>query len=589
MTERWLESTDTQRAKAARRAAAVRDGRAALASDGGGGGGEGARLHYVAVQHGVSVSTLRRWMAAAEGMAPDTAAMLDARRAGRPGRIWQAAGAEDAWSMWLTDYLREEKPTATECLRRVLRLARVRGWDAPSTEKAYLRRLKKEVSPAELVRARDGALPLLEVATPMQERSVEGLRPLDVVCGDGKRHDLMVVLPSGKAGRPVVWYWQDVRTRRILAWQAGETESAEMVRLSLHSLITTEGVPGRVLVDSTRAAANKWLTGWQGARRRWRSAGEEVPGILHTLGIGYSCTAVDRDAGGRGRGRGRAKPVERAFRDLAHYIDTHPLATGAYTGRSPMDRPETHRQRTIDWETFCKLVAEGVADHNSRAGRRTEAARGRSFDECYRDEIARTTIRWLAPAQAALLLLAVESCKVRRDGTLTLKAGRAAGLPGNRYYHRALTERAGDNLIVRFAPDALHDQVHVFDAAGRYVCAAECLQPVGFSDHAAAKTHERERRQFRRATEDAIAARTRMDELLDAHAAADPPTPAEPAKPAALRLVTGAPETPAPPKGKGRTAARPANAPAEGESSAAARRKQLMRGLRIAGAGGADE
>ena len=532
------------------------------------GAGRRTAIDATAARHGISPSTLRRWLDRDE---TGLGGRLDAGRRGRPAEIWERPGATEAFDLWATDYLRLERPTAEECLRRVLRIATVRGWQAPHHAKAFLRRLKSTVPHAEIVRAREGAGALLELY-PAQERSVAGMAPLDRINGDGHPYNLLVVLPSGKVGRPVVWHWQDVRTRRLLECEAGETESADLVRLSLHRLITIHGVPGHVHVDSTRAAANRWLTGRQRGRRRG-GAGDagEVPGILHELQIGFSAASIWRDAAGRGKGRGQSKPVERAFADFAHAIETHPLAAGAYTGRSVVDRPETHRARAIPWELFLRLLGDGVAEHNARQGRRTEAAAGRSFDDAWNDEIPRTVVRRLSEAQAALLLLPIESTVIGRDGAFRLKAGRAAGVPANRYTHTCLADREfrGRNLPVRFDPGDLHAGVHVYRPDGRYLCRADCIAPVGFADTDAAREHERQRRRFRRATEQGLRARERMDELIEASTemlASEDPAPPAP-EPAAVRLVTGGPETPA--------------AAEQAEAGGRARRAQLLRGLRL--------
>ena len=360
-----------------------------------------------------------------------------------------------------------------------------------------------------------------------------------MINGDGRRHDLLAILPSGKVGRPVVWYWQDVRTRKILAYVAGETESADLVRVSLHEVITVFGVPKIVLVDSTRAASAKWATGGQKGRKRWRSSGEELPGLLLQLDIGYSATTVDRDAGGRGKGRGRAKPVERAFRDLSTTVDKHPLLAGAYTGRSTTDRPETHRSRAVPWETFVEVLDRVVAQHNARTGRRTEAAAGRSFDEVWAEEFAATVARRLAPSQAAILLLAAEDTRVQDNGCIRLKAGKGAKLPPNRYRHDDLVGRAGERVVARFDPQNLHAPVHVFDAKGRYLCAAECHAPYGFRDASAPKKWEGARKRMRKSAEAGLKARRDMEALQDAMASAPAPEAAEEAEPAAIRLVTG--------------------------------------------------
>lgn len=510
------------------------------------------------VRHGpgVSASAVSAWRRKVARAAPGRAleALLDNPRTGRPPAAWREPGADVLWRLWCTDYLREEAPTATAVHRRLADVAAERGWALPHLG-AFKRRTDREFTRAEIVRARGGALAAMDLV-PHQTRTVAGLKPLDIVNGDGRRFDVTAMLPSGKEGRPAVWVWQDVRTRKVLAWRAGETESADLVRTSLHALITDHGVPGRVLVDSTRAASAKWATGGQPHRKRWRSTDEELPGLLKMLDIGYSATTVDRDAAGRGKGRGRAKPVERAFLDLANHIDTHPLLAGAGTGRSPVDRPETHRMRAVPWEVFIGVVERCVAEHNAREGRQTEAAAGRSFDQTWAEEIADTVVRRLSPSQAAILLLAAEDATIDNAGCLRLKAGKGAGLPANRYHHPDLVERAGERVVARFDPEDLHGTVHVFDAKGRYVCAAGCLMPAGFADTAAAKEWEAARRRKRRAAESGLAARRDMDELQQAMTSLPSPGAAEEAEPAAVRLVTGESLPEALPAGGGAAAER---------------------------------
>ena len=488
---------------------------------------------------GASASAVRQWRGKVKRAPPgeELAALLDKPRPGRPRAVWSFPGAEDLWRSWRTDYLREEAPCATVVHERLGEIAAARGWALPPIG-AFCRRTERDFTRAEIVRAREGALAAMNLV-PHQTRTVADLKPLEIINGDGRRHDVLATLPSGKEGRPVVWVWQDVRTRKVLAWRAGETESADLVRTSLHQVIDEHGVPGRVLVDSTRAASAKWATGGQSGRKRWRSTDEELPGLLSILDVGYSATKVDRDAAGRGKGRGRAKPVERAFLDLANHIDTHPLLAGAYTGRSTTDRPETHRMRAVPWETFIDVVDQCVKKHNAREGRKTEAAAGRSLDQVWAEEIADTVVRRLSPAQAAILLLAAEPSTIDNSGCLRLKAGKGAGLPANRYHHPDLVERFGESVIVRFDPEDLHGTVHVFDAKGHYVCAADCIVPAGFADAAAAKEWEAARRRQRRSVEQGLDARRDMGELQRTMASLPKHQAVPEVTPAAIRLVTG--------------------------------------------------
>ena len=488
---------------------------------------------------GVSPASVAGWRRRVQNLAEGKclSALIDRPRAGRPhAGMWSGNGADELWALWLSDWLREEAPDGAAVHRRLAAMAGEHGWDLPPL-RAFLARTQREVPRGVLVRAREGRLAAMDL-TPAQTRTVSGLAPLDIINGDGRRHDVLVTFPSGREGRPVVWVWQDVRTRRVLAWRAGETESADLVRLSLHDVIRNHGVPRKVLVDSTRAASAKWAAGGQPGRRRWKSTGEELPGLLALLEIGYGVTAIDRDAAGRGKGRGRAKPVERAFGDLARQIDSHPRLAGAATGRSPDHRPETHRMRAAAWDDFLAVVAAAIAEHNARPGRRTEAAAGRSFDEVWAEEIGAAVVRRLSAAQAAILLLAAEETRIGRDGTVRLKTGRVAGLPDSRWHHADLVERAGERVVARFDPGALHAPIHLYDRDGRYIVAAPCLAPVGFDDADKARAWSRARRQAIRAADAGLASRRDMDALAAAMralpAAPEPPAP----EPAAIGLVT---------------------------------------------------
>ncbi len=541
----WESATDAGRARAYTRLDAVARSDALVTE----GLPRSAADVQAARERGVSRSALAGWRGRIRGVAVGErlAALLDRPGRGRPRKNeWAGLGADELWRHWSSDYLREEAPDAAAVHRRLMLIASERGWGCPSL-RAFTRRTEREIPKAERVRARQGAVAALDLH-PYQTRTVAGLKPLEIVNGDGRRHDVIVRFPTGRQGRPVVWMWQDIRTRRILSWRIGETESSDLVRTALHELIVAHGVPERLVVDQTLAASSKFLTGGMSGRKRWRSTGEELLGILALLEIQYSPTAVDTDAGGRGKGRGRSKPVERAFGDLARQVDTHPLLVGAYTGRSTQDRPETHRTNVVALETFATVLTAAVAEHNARPGRRTEAAAGRSFDQVWAEEIKGAAVRRMTQAQASVLLLAAEDVTVNADGTFTLRCGRGARMPVNRYHSPALVERAGQSLVARFDPGELHGAVYLHVRDGRYIGRAECVLPVGFADAGTARRHEAARRDLRRAAERGLRARRDLEELARAHR--DLPSPPAPNDPASgvVRLVANGslPQLPSP-------------------------------------------
>lgn len=540
----WLAATDGQRDRALARLRIVeRSDKLAL-----GGIPRGRADAIAAEEAGVSVSAVARWRKLASN-APDPAAeLLDLPGRGRRGHDWSRPDLAELWDLWVTNYHRPERPTAEEVWDFLADVAAEREWPPPPSVRTFLRRDTAVVSRRERVRSRDGAIAAMDTA-PHQTRTVEGMLPLDAVNGDGKTHDVMVVLPSGAVGRPTVWYWQDVWSRRILAWAAGESESSDLLRKSLHQVVTEWGVPHRAILDNTWAASARDITGGQAGRKRWRnpSPEDELPGLLKLLGIRPHHTKVDRDAAGRGVGRGRAKPVERAFLDVAGRIDRHPRLAGAYTGRSTQDRPETHRQRAADWQTFLDVVADTVARHNARPGRRSEAAAGRSLDATWEEGISRTVVRKITAAQARVLLLSAERVRVDRSGCVTLRAGAVPHRPANRYHHPGLVERAEQRLVARYDPERLHDPVQVYDDAGRWICEAECLLPVGFLDVSTSRSYERARKSGERHARKSMESRRDMDRLLEAHDELTTPEPPA-AKPAAVQMVNGPhlPEAPGP-------------------------------------------
>ena len=533
---RWDQARPAARRRAADRAAAVSAVEA------------GGSVVDVARDIGAAPATVRRWVARAQGAQREgltiTSGLVDRQRSGRPSTVWSRPGAESAWDLWRGMYLRLEAPTAAGCWETVRRVGSTRGWQLPSVV-TFCRRLRAEVPAAEVVRTREGRLAALSTY-PFQRRTVDDLAPLDIVSGDGYRHNLFVIPPGGGSPfRPITWFWQDVRTRKMLAWRSGATESADLVRLAFHDLVTSCGVPGAVVQDNTRAASARWFGG---ASRRWRRDRDDtVPGILDLLGIRVIHTGVTHEANGKARGHGWAKPVERAFLDLGEEVDKHPAAAGAYTGRSPLAKPANYdASHAIDWETFAAVLDDGVAQHNARPGRQTEAASGRSLDATWEAEIATTPVRRLTRAQEALLLLAVESTQVQRSGLFRLAAGRASGLPNNDYWHPDLVARAGQRVVARFDPQQLHAGVEVFDADGRWLCRAECRMAVGFADQDAARTHNRAQRAHLRHLDRAAAAQTQIDELLDQHGVGLPAaaTPARAPQQTVVRMAAPVPARP---------------------------------------------
>ena len=492
-------------------------------------------------EHKVCRGSVMRWLKTADALQlGGDGTLIPCRGAGRPATVWSKHGAALAFSIYCTYYLRAEQPGSMACWRRVEKIAKRRAWTVPC-EAMFRRRLYAEVPYLEIVRARKGRVVAAQIVVPAQERSVAELALLEVVNGDGYTHNVFVWSEDGKRVlRPVTWFWQEARVRKILAHRSGETENSDLVRLSFVDFATEVGCCDQAIIDNT--AVKKWLA--SDRRRGWRSDAEDVKGVFEQIGVKLTRTRVEREDDGRNYGWGQSKPVERAFRssDLGELIDKHPLLEGCHTGSSPNAKPANYRTRAVPWEVFLAVVEEGVRDYNAQAGRRMEIANGRSIDEAWSEEYAGAVPRWLTAEQRGWMLLAAESTRIQKDGTFTIEAGKATGLPRNRYYHRSLLELArrrpeNRKVLVRFDPQALHDGVGVYTLDNAWMCHAECRDKVGLNDTRAARDINRQRAREMRALDKAHEAREGAREVAEKHGVRPAPATRR-AKPGALRLVT---------------------------------------------------
>jgi hypothetical protein len=468
---------------------------------------------------GESPATVRRWWYG-EGALPGVATahpsdylpLLAPRYRGR------VAGAEispEAWAMIKADFLRPEQPSISACYRRAQGVAGSRGWQLPSLD--TVERLIAHLPWQVVTLLREGG-EALERKLPHIERTREFLRALEAVNADGHVFDLMVTLPSGKVGRPVLVAWQDISTSKLVAWRCGETLSSHLVRLAFGDLVERYGVPEHVYLDNGREFASKALTGGTATRYRFRVRDEDPVGLFTQLGVQVHWTRVYH---------GQSKPIERAFRDLCETISKHPAAAGAYTGNSPVTKPANYGSRALTWDEFTRLVDAGIAAHNAQTGRRGSGLNGRSFDQAFDALYQASVVRRPTAEQRRLWLLAADGVTVRQTGHVAAC--------GNLYWGEALGAYTGRKVVVRYDPDRLAEPVHVYTLDGAYIGAAE-RTTARFNDTDTAREHARANKARLRAAKDMAAATVRRDALAAAAELApviEPETPA----PAAVQLI----------------------------------------------------
>lgn len=475
-----------------------------------------AAVSEICRRHALGKATAWNWIKLVKGVAKSD--RLPALAPRRQGGGSEADIDPMLWKLFLSDYLRPEQPTLTSCYARCAAWGATNGLSMPS-ERTVRRRLEAEIDPRVILLRRQGD-EALRRSLPSQRRSVADLHALELVNIDGHKFDVFVKLPDGGVIRPIMVAIQDIYSRKFVAWRIGAEESAVQARLAFADLFETFGIPKGCVLDNGRAFASKWITGGAKSRFRFKIKPEDPTGLLTGLGIRVHWALPYR---------GQSKPIERGFRDLCDSIARGPAMAGAYVGNSPMAKPENYGSRAVPWAEFVAHVEAGMKAHNARIGRRTETARGRSFDEVFAESYAVAPIGKATPEQLRMALLAADNKMVNaRTGEIELY--------GNRYWSEGCGRLHGQRVTVRFDPDNLMRDVHLYDLAGRYLTSASVIADTGFLDVAGARASAKRTAEYRRKIRDAADAEQLMLAEQVARMQVDAPDFALP-EPAVVRPV----------------------------------------------------
>lgn len=481
-------------------------------------------------RYGVSRSTYHEWRALTEGHARQDweAALAPSTSKKALGVVTETAEVHPmAWDVLVSDYLRPEGSAFSACYRRMKSVAEAHGWAPIPHERTLRRHMDLKIPKAVQILSRKGKEEARKLI-PAQQRSVSHLHAMQYVNTDGHKLDLHVQFEDGRQGRLYLVGTQCLYSRKILSWVLTEAETWEAVRTVIGNMVEQHGIPERLYMDNGKAFASKKISGGAKSRHRFKITEDEVAGLLQTLGIDGRFVKPRR---------GQSKPVERAWGDLAENISKHPDMAGAYTGRSTQHKPENYGQRAIPVAELEAHVARQVAEHNARPDRKTETAKGRSFDQVFEAsmETHGQFVRFASPAQRSLWMLAAEQVTARKpDGAIHLF--------GNRYHQQFLNQWIGRKVTVRFDPADLHGAIKVYDPEGRFIGEADCVAKVGFDCQAAARERARaESDHMRSLKAQKTAARRLTDlDLKDLNAKADKmkPQAKTPKAPTVTRLVT---------------------------------------------------
>ncbi len=444
----------------------------------------------IAQANGKAARTIWNWFGMIEGVeTADRLAYLAPRHRAVKQKRKRAECSQEFLDWLKADYLRLGEPSFSSCYDRVVALCKSRGLTflAPRTARRWM---DENVPRVTQVFARQGERGLSKCFPP-QIRDRSGLTAMEAVNADCHKIDVFVEWPGiDKPVRPQIVAFQDLYSGKILSWRVDLDPNKVAVMSAFGELIETHGIPRHCLFDNGREFANKWLTGGTPTRFRFKVREDDPLGVLPTLGIKVHWATP---------AHGQAKPIERAFRDVADRIALDPRFAGAYVGNRPDAKPEDYGSRAIPLDDFMAVVDQGIRDHNARPGRLSDTAKGRSFDQTFAESYAKAPVRKATAEQHRLWLMGQEVRRLHRNhGGLTLFK--------NGYWADWMNEHAGEKVVARFNPEDLHEGVCLYSLAGEFLGTAECREKVGFFDLVGAKLHAKAQRQRRKAEKQVLEA-----------------------------------------------------------------------------------
>jgi len=170
---------------------------------------------------------------------------------------------------------------------------------------------------------------------------------------------------------------------------------------------------------------------------------------------------------------GQAKIAERTFASLSRVIDDRPEFKGGHAGHAPGKSPGPNVQ-PVPIETALRVIEREVRRHNSEPGRRSQGARGRSYEQVFREGLAERVTRKPTARQLYQAGLIYTPVAVDRFGQVR-RNGWAYGGPSTQEkllpYHGT-----GKRILLGRDPDDFSAPALAFDENGHLIC--EGIEPV---------------------------------------------------------------------------------------------------------------
>jgi putative transposase len=459
----------------------------------------GEKLRRLRAEHNVSERTLRRWVY--EYLREGLEGLIDQRyrQAVRARRV-----APELIEFIRRTYLQPHKPTAQYVYEQTVIKARELGLPAPSRATVY-RIITEDILPGEQVMGREGRKAFRQKVEPKCRRDYSDLAKNEIWTGDGHVLPVFVNI-NGRAVKPTLSAWMDLRTRVITGWCLAAQGNSVTIGLALrHGILPKpdspiQGLPGTVYTDNGKDYRSK-----------------------HSAAV---CTRLRIDERTCEAYSPWAKPIERFFETMHNRFTRH---LPGYCANDKNQRPEGFDEK--------RLLAEGRLLTLEELAARFAAWLDKDYHQRKHSELGATPLKVYnslppfreempGPRELDILLMKEDEVKIYPDGIRRF---------GHRYWADELIPYVLETVVIRYDPNRAGEVV-VF-RRGRVLCVAKCAELLSMkATEEQVKEHQRRKRRARKFFAE------RLRELEEPAAARGNPKVAganDEAARAPVRMVTG--------------------------------------------------
>ncbi|WP_439526300.1 transposase domain-containing protein [Roseovarius mucosus] len=415
----------------------------------------------------------------------------------------RAKMSAEAWSFFFTTiYNAGPEFPLKQAWRDTRDVGRQMGWAVPSYPTFYRRWRALDEAVQHTARyGRDEALKRLTIPV---RRDKTSLISLAMVSLDGRTQDFWSDFGDGRAVRPVMLVLVDVASNMVLHWELVATENATATVRLIKRACETYGIPDQLYTDNGSAFAGHLVAG--GNVHRFRNGGkksDEVQplGICYHMGIKLRF-ALPRNA--------KAKIAERIFADLSRVIDDRPEFRGCHAGHKPGVSPSPAIV-PIPIAKACAIIQREIDRYNREAGRNSQGARGRSYEQVFHDGLEGRVIRKPTARQLYLSGLIYKPVAVDRYGQVHVDNWTYGG-PSTQEVLRRF-HGTGRKILLGRDPEDYSAPALAFDDGLNLIC--EGIEPMRAGDYDnadGARTAARHRKAISKRLDEADALQSRMTE-----------------------------------------------------------------------------